>query len=72
MKVTDAGVEHLRNLTGLRRLNLLGAQITDASAEIISQFHELRDLNLYRSRITNAGSGQAASPEKSGIARSAL
>ncbi len=55
VKVTDAGVEHLRKMTGLRRLNLLGGQITDASAEILAQFTELRDLNLYRSRITNAG-----------------
>src|SRR5216117_741867 len=55
VKITDAGVEHLRGMTRLRRLNLLGAQITDASADILAQFRELRDLNLYRSRITNAG-----------------
>src|SRR5205823_3627177 len=60
----DSGVEHLRKMTGLRRLNLLGGQITDASAEILAQFRELRDLNLYRSRITNAGLARLQSLKK--------
>ena len=64
VKITDAGVEHLRKMTALRRLNLLGGQITDASAEILAQFHELRDLNLYRSRITNAGLAKLQSLKK--------
>jgi hypothetical protein len=55
VKVTDSGIEHLRKLKKLRRLNLLGAQISDASAGILSGLEELRELNLYRSRITNAG-----------------
>ena len=36
VKVTDAGMEHLRKLKKLGSLNLLGAQITDASAGILS------------------------------------
>src|SRR5207245_4930066 len=64
VKITDAGVEYLRKMTGLRRLNLLGGQITDASAEILSQFQELRDLNLYRSRISNAGLARLQSLKK--------
>jgi hypothetical protein len=55
VRITDAGVNYLRKLTNLRRLNLLGAQITDASAEILAGMPQLTDLNLYRSRMTNAG-----------------
>ena len=60
VKVTDAGLESLRNLTALRKLNLLGADIGDESAAVLAGLTHLRELNLYRSRMTNSGLAKIA------------
>jgi hypothetical protein len=44
--VTDAGLEHLRPLTGLRNLDLKGTPVTDAG--VANLLHALLDLNITR------------------------
>ena len=53
--VTDKGIEALRKMSGMRKLNLLGAQATDASMDVLAGMERLQVVNLYRTRITNTG-----------------
>lgn len=53
--VTDAGVEHLKGLTKLVRLNLQKAQITDAGLKYLQNLNELGDLSLHGTNISDAG-----------------
>ena len=54
-RVTEKGIEALRSLKSIRRLNLLGAQATDASMDVLAEMEHLQVVNLYRTGITNAG-----------------
>ena len=54
--VTDAGMEHLKGLKGLRRLNLKGTQVTDRGLESLHGLTELRELDLSNTRVSDAGS----------------
>ena len=45
-RITDAGIEHLRNLKNLRSLNIFGTQISDASLKVLRGMTELRDIYL--------------------------
>ena len=36
-KITDAGLEHLKGLTGLRELDLVETQITDSGVQQLKQ-----------------------------------
>ena len=58
-RVVDAvpapALAHLRKLTNLRKLNLLGGPVTDDGAAILAGLPHLQELNLYRSDITNSG-----------------
>jgi hypothetical protein len=53
--LTDAGVEELWALTGLRRLDLSRTGVSDAGLKTLSAFKELRELDLRRTRTTDAG-----------------
>jgi beta-lactamase regulating signal transducer with metallopeptidase domain/Leucine-rich repeat (LRR) protein len=53
--ITDAGLAHIRRLTGLHHLVLLGTQITDAGLADIESLTELQYLLLAGTRITDAG-----------------
>jgi hypothetical protein len=54
-EVTDAGVEHLRGLTRLRRLDLSDTAITDASIPVLAALPALEDVKLARTKVTDAG-----------------
>ena len=53
-KVTDAGLVHLKGLTGLKSLALSGTQITDAGLVHLKALTKLQTLSLPR-QITDAG-----------------
>ena len=54
--VTDAGLAHLGNLRGLRRVLLQGTQITDAGLAVLAPLPRLERLLLLRNpRVTDAG-----------------
>jgi serine/threonine protein kinase len=55
LKVTDAGVAHLRNLRSLKNLWLNGTSVTDASLEHLAGFPTLEALRLRGTRVTDAG-----------------
>ena len=55
VRITDKGIEYLRNLKAMRRLNLLGVQATDASMDVVAGMAHLEVLNLYRTKVTNTG-----------------
>src|SRR5439155_23151305 len=46
---------YLKDLTKLKKLNLLGASVTDAGLDALRGLTDLEELNLYRTQITNAG-----------------
>ena len=52
---TDAGMEHFRGLTGLRRLGLTRTEITDAGLVHLKGLRNLQTLHLGRTQITDAG-----------------
>jgi hypothetical protein len=54
-KVTNAGLEHLKDLTDLRVLNLHETQVTNAGLERVKGLTQLRELNLGGTRVTDAG-----------------
>jgi hypothetical protein len=53
--VTNAGLVHLKGLTGLRDLQLGNTQITDAGLAHLKGLTELRQLLLFNTPITDAG-----------------
>ena len=54
-KITDAGLKELKELKGLRALNLTSTQITDAGLKDLKELRGLRFLALDRTQITDAG-----------------
>jgi hypothetical protein len=63
--VTDAGIQHLLKLTGLKRLNMAGTQITDDGLVALSGLHNLEWVCVNRTRVTALGVDQlkAARPD---------
>lgn len=53
--VTDATLEHLRELTRLRRLDVGNSQVSDAGLATIAALPALEELNLGHTKITDAG-----------------
>ena len=55
-QVTGAGLEHLKGLTSLNKLSLMGTKITDAGLEHLKGMTSLTELNLISgTNITDAG-----------------
>jgi Leucine-rich repeat (LRR) protein len=54
-QITDAGLEHLKGLTGLTYLELSGTQVTDAGLQHLSVLTGLGYLCLSDTQITDAG-----------------
>src|SRR5262249_16382505 len=54
-RITDAGLAHLKDLTDLESLDLMGQDITDAGLEHVKGMKNLRELNLSGPGITDAG-----------------
>src|SRR5262245_18230306 len=54
-KITDAGLEHLKDLPQLRRLWLESAAITDAGLEHLKALTQLQELHLKGTKVTDAG-----------------
>jgi hypothetical protein len=55
-KVTDAGLVHLKGMTGLENwLGLTDTQVTDDGLKHLEGFTKLRSLNLRRTQVTEAG-----------------
>jgi len=52
---SDAGFEHLKSLTQLRELSLIGPCFTDASLEHLKGLTNLRSLDLEETSVTDAG-----------------
>jgi Leucine-rich repeat (LRR) protein len=52
---TDAGLACLKDLTQLRRLDLVAMKITDAGLEHLKGLTQLQELNLSSTQITDAG-----------------
>ena len=55
LKVDDAGLRHLRDLTHLRELYLEGTSITDAGLELLQPLKELWSLDISNALVTDAG-----------------
>jgi len=53
--VTDAGLEHVKGLTGLTRLDLDGTGVTDAGLEHLKGLTSLGQLDLAATQITGSG-----------------
>jgi len=53
--ITDAAIEHLKELTQVRKLNLFNTNITDAGLESITVLARLRELYIPGTKITDAG-----------------
>ena len=54
-KITDAGLVHLKTLTKLQGLNLVGLPITDAGLDAVKDLPNLGGLYLDRTRVTGPG-----------------
>lgn len=54
-EVTDADLDDLRALSGLRKLDLTGRPITDAAVPSISRLRKLRVLKVGGTKITDDG-----------------
>ncbi|MCE9544497.1 MAG: hypothetical protein K8T25_03090 [Planctomycetia bacterium] len=54
-RVTDAGVEHIKNLTALRYLDLQNSGVTDAGLEHLKELRSLQTLYLDNTTVTDAG-----------------
>jgi len=52
---SDAMLEHLKGLTGLQHLDLLGTQVTDAGLEHLKGLVALQQLYLADTQVTDAG-----------------
>lgn len=55
LRVSDAGLKRLHNLSNLEVLNLYGNQVTDAGMTHLQPLKKLRELNLSLLAITDAG-----------------
>jgi Leucine-rich repeat (LRR) protein len=55
MKVTNAGLEHLKGLTGLQYLDLSFTKVTDAGLVYLKGLTELQYLDLWATQVTEAG-----------------
>ena len=53
-QITDAGLEHLKDLTNLNRLNLDYTQVTDAGLEHLKGLSSLNSLYIRDTQITDA------------------
>jgi len=53
--VTDAGLEHLKELTKLKALYLSNTQVTDAGLEHLKELTNLEWLDLSNTHVTDAG-----------------
>jgi hypothetical protein len=53
--ITDVGLGHLRELSGLQSLCLQGTQITDAGLQSLAGLKNLATLDLRDTRVTDAG-----------------
>ena len=53
--VTDAGIQHLLRLTGLKRLNIAGTQITDDGLVALSGLQNLEWVCVSRTGVTITG-----------------
>jgi len=54
-KITDAGLLHLKGLTGLQTLSLYRTQTTDVGLVHLKGLTKLQSLNLQLTKITDAG-----------------
>lgn len=55
MEFTDAGLEQIKGMTGLRELWLIGSSITDAGLEHVEGLTQLQVLRLGFTQITDGG-----------------
>jgi hypothetical protein len=53
--VSDAGVEHLKELTGLKELRLDGTQVSDAGLAHLKELKGLTSLDVRKTRVTAKG-----------------
>jgi Leucine-rich repeat (LRR) protein len=60
-QVTDAKLEHLHWMIGLKELYLWETQVTDAGLSHVSSLTNLEYLNLHRTQITDCGIQQLRS-----------
>jgi hypothetical protein len=54
-QITDAGLAHLKKLTKLEELVLIGTQVTDAGLDYLKGLRRLQHLDLSDTRVTPAG-----------------
>lgn len=54
-RVTDRGFEHLRGLTQLEDLRVIGSKVADAGLEHLKRLTQLQELDLYDTDATDAG-----------------
>ena len=54
-KVTDADLLHLKGMTDLKQLVLLGTTVTDAGLAHLKGLKKLENLNLAATKVTDAG-----------------
>jgi hypothetical protein len=54
-RVTDEGIHHLRDLTGLRELMLGGTKLTDAGLAALEDLTKLEVLYIWRTAVTDEG-----------------
>jgi len=54
-QVTDAGLEHIKPMSGLRKLKLNGTAVTDAGLAAVGNLGELTYLNLVGTEVTDEG-----------------
>ena len=54
-KANDADLEHLEEMTSLKYLGFMRAQVTDAGLEHLKGLTNLKQLNLVHTQVTDAG-----------------
>ena len=54
-KITDAGLKHLANLKGLKKLHLERTAVTDDGLDNLAHLSDLEYLNLYDTKVSDAG-----------------
>jgi hypothetical protein len=54
-EVTDGGLIHLKGLTNLRLLDLMGTKVSDAGMAHLKALTHLTDLNLMDTKVTDVG-----------------